>query len=314
MPISNATGVSISYEMMGSASAPPLVLIAGVCTPRDGWPEGFCRQLADAGHHVIRFDHRDTGESATLDHLPVPNLDDLAGGLAETAFAALPYTLAEMVHDVVGVMDAVGLEKAHICGISMGGMIGQLMAMNEPGRVLSLVSMASTTGEPTLPPASSGAREALMKIPPEDRDGFLDCMVEIQQAFAGGSLFFDSVVQREMSARALDRGGSPAAFARQMAAIITAPGRRQALGMVRVPTLVIHGRRDPLFSMAHGRDTATSIPDAVFHIIDEWGHGMAYPALWPEMMQAITDHTHALDPGLSGLHGTPSAFTNQSTT
>jgi len=292
MPRIRANGIEIAYDTIGDTKGRPLVLIMGLATPMLGWLDRFCRMLADNGHRVIRFDNRDCGLSSKMEHLGVPDLKRMTIDLAEGNAVTAPYTLSDMACDTVALMDALEIESAYICGLSMGGMIGQIMALEHPSRMLGLISMESTTGEADLPGATAEANEAMMSLPPVHRDAYLDYTVDVYRAFAGGSDKMDGHVQRRISARCYDRMFYPLGFARQMAAIYVAPGRRQALRSVTVPTLVIHGDSDALIPLEHGKDTANAIPGARLYIVNGLGHGMAYPALWEEMVHAIVDHTH----------------------
>ena len=289
MPTVKVNGIKLAYELSGDPLGRPLVLIQGLVTQWVGWPDEFCRLLADAGHRIIRFDNRDVGLSSKLDHLGVPDLD------ATTAAAGKPhsppYSLSDMAADTVGLMDVLGIEAAHVAGVSKGGMIAQVMAIDHHKRVSSLVVMQSTTGEPDLPGPTPAAMEALMSTPPVDRHAYLEYMVGVGRAFSGGSAYFDADVQRELTRRALARSGYLMGFARQLAAIQAAPGRRQSLTALKLPALVIHGACDPLVLPEHGRDVARTIPGSRLLELDGLGHGMAYPELWPAMTAAIADVT-----------------------
>jgi pimeloyl-ACP methyl ester carboxylesterase len=265
----------------------------GLATQMIGWPEPFCRMLADAGHYVVRFDNRDVGQSTRMKRLYVP---DVEGLMAETAAGRqvwVPYTLLDMADDTIGLMDALKIDRAHICGLSMGGMIAQVMALEYPARLLSLTSMMSTTGEPDLPPATEEALAAMMSSPPAKRAAYIDHMAEIHRTFAGGSPFYDEDLQRELSGKAFDRGIYAPGFLRQMAAIVGAGGRRHRLDQLDIPTLVIHGDIDPVVPLAHGQDTADIIPDARLEVIEGLGHGTAFPGLWEKIVAAISEHTLA---------------------
>jgi pimeloyl-ACP methyl ester carboxylesterase len=198
-----------------------------------------------------------------------------------------PYTLQDMAEDTIGLMDALGIDKASICGISMGGMIAQIMAMNYPERLTGLTSLQSSTGELDLPQMTPAAMDAMMSVPPMDREGYIEHMVGIFRVFAGGSKAFDEDLQRDICARAFDRSFYPMGFLRQMSALVTAAGRRNALGRVTAPTLVMHGDCDPVVPLAHGRDSAAAITGAKLLIIQGLGHGMAFPDLWRDMVDAI---------------------------
>jgi len=294
MPRVHANGIEIAYDTVGDPQGRPLLLIMGLTTQMLGWPDRFCRMLAEKDHWVIRFDNRDCGLSSKLEQFGVPDLNQMTRDLAEGLRVTPPYTLSDMASDTVALMDALGIEKAHICGLSMGGMIGQIMALAHPSRMLSLISMESTTGEPDLPGPSEEANEAMMSLPPVMRDAYLDYTVDLYRAFAGESEKMDEGVQRRISARCYDRMFYPMGFARQMAAISVAPGRREDLRSVSVPTLVIHGDSDALMPPAHGQDTADAIPGAQLVIVEGLGHGMAYPTLWEEMVNAIDELTRGV--------------------
>jgi pimeloyl-ACP methyl ester carboxylesterase len=293
MPAVEANGITLAYEDSGDPHAKPLVLIMGLVTQLVGWPDPFCGMLVDAGHRVIRFDNRDVGLSSKMDHLGTPDIAAMESALAAGRPWDPPYTLLEMAADVVGLMDALGLDSAHIAGLSMGGMIAQVMGLAHPGRTASLTIMQSTTGEPDLPKPTPVAMEALMSSPPAGREAYLDYMVEIGRAFSGDSPLYDPGVQRSVTHRAMQRSRYLMGFTRQLAAIQSAGGRRTALANLRAPTLVIHGSCDPLARPAHGRDVAAAIPGARLMMIDGLGHGMAYPELWPAMAAAIAEQTAA---------------------
>ena len=292
MALAEANGIQIEYETLGEPGSRPLVMIMGLSTQMVAWPDRFCNMLARAGHFVIRFDNRDVGLSTKMEALGVPDLYRMMGKDGSGATAP-PYTLSDMAADTIGLMDALGLDQAHICGLSMGGMIAQLMAIDMPERVASLISFESTTGEPDLPGSTPEALEAMMSKPPVRREAYIDYQVEVYRAFSGGSASYDENVQRGLSALGYDRMFYPNGFARQMAAILCAGGRRQALCKVSLPALVIHGDSDTVVPPAHGKDTADAIAGAKLKIVGGLGHGMAYPSLWEEIVEAITEHTAA---------------------
>jgi len=291
MPFAESNGITLCYDVMGPDDGRPLLLIMGLTTQLIAWPEPFCRQLADTGHRVIRFDNRDCGLSTKMERLGVPDVMKMATDLAKGRPVAAPYTLSDMAADAVGLADALGLGRFHVCGLSMGGMIAQIMAIAHPGRILSLVSMESTTGERDLPPATPEAAAAMVSLAPTKRDRYVAYSIDLYRAFAGGSAELDADVQAELSAAAYDRAFYPMGFPRQMAAILAAPGRRTALGGVTCPTLVIHGTSDALVPAAHAEDTARSVPGAELFMVEGLGHGMAYPRLWTMMSDRIAAYT-----------------------
>jgi pimeloyl-ACP methyl ester carboxylesterase len=309
MPEARANGIDIAYETFGKSENRPLILIMGIGSQMVTWPRAFCEKLAKAGHRVVRFDNRDVGLSTKLDDAGIPNIWEViatvqaaGGGLTKGSPSALaggkvnaPYRLSAMAADTVGLMDALKIKKAHICGLSMGGMIAQTVAIEHQDRVISLISMESTTGEPGLPGASTEVREVLLKLPPAEREAYIRHMVHVHRLFAGDSAQYDEATQRGLSARSYDRSSYTAGFARQYAAIVASGGRRKALASVRVPTLVIHGADDTLFPKEHGQDTAAAIKGARFLLVQGLGHGTAYPGLWDEIVAAIAAHTKAAE-------------------
>jgi pimeloyl-ACP methyl ester carboxylesterase len=294
MPKARANGIDIEYEQFGNPADRPLVLIMGLGSQMVLWPRAFCERLAAAGHWVVRFDNRDVGLSTQLDDAGMPKIFEVLAAREEGRQADVPYLLSDRAADTVGLMDALDIDKAHICGLSMGGMIAQTIAIEHPHRVISLISMESTTGEPDLP-AEPEVAGALIKPIPAEREAYIRYMLDLFRLFAGGSDQYDEETQREMSAMSYDRSVNPAGFARQFAAVVASGGRRRALASVKVPALVIHGTADTLFPSEHGKDTADAIPGARFLLIKGLGHGTAYPGLWEEMEEAIITHTKATE-------------------
>jgi len=284
-------GIDIEYDTFGDKNGSPLLLIMGLSSQMVAWPETFCQKLAQNGHWVLRFDNRDVGLSSKIEAVGLPDLMAAMAAHQQGQLVDAPYTLSDMAADAVGLMDALKLEKAHVCGLSMGGMIAQVMAIEYPRRVSSLISMESTTGDPTLPPAKPEAMQAMLSRPPQDRDGYIQHTVEVFRAFSGGSDKFDETLERKLSAKSYDRSFYPLGFMRQLAAILASGNRTQSLASVRAPTLIIHGADDPLVPPAHGRATARAIPGAKLLVVEGLGHGMAYPALWDQIVGAIRQHT-----------------------
>ena len=291
MTHTTANGIDIEYDTFGDRNGSPLLLIMGLSSQMVAWPESFCRKLARSGHWVLRFDNRDVGLSSKIEGVGLPDLMAAMAAHLQGQSVAAPYTLSDMAADAVRLMDALKLENAHVCGLSMGGMIAQVMALEYPQRVTSLISMESSTGDPTLPSADPQAMEAMLSPPPQDRAGYIQHAVEVFRAFSGGSDKFDETLEKELSANSYDRSFYPAGFVRQLAAILASGDRTESLASVTAPTLVIHGANDPLVPLAHGRATARAIPGAKLLVIEGLGHGIAYPTLWDEIIDAITQHT-----------------------
>lgn len=290
MPKAQANGIELEYETFGDRSSPPLILIMGLASQMIMWDEAFCRRLAERGRFVIRFDNRDIGLSTRLTALEVPNVFAAMAATARGETVKAPYSIEDMGDDTVGLLDALSIEKAHVCGASMGGMIAQAVAIRHPSRVLSLISIMSTTGEPGLPPPRPEAMQALLTPPPGNRAGFIEQGLKTWRAIGSPGFPFHEETMRAKMAQTYDRGYYPAGVVRQLMAIITQAGRRSALSAVRVPTLVIHGAADPLVPVECGRDTASSVPGAKLMLIEGMGHDLP-PELWPRLVDAIVSLT-----------------------
>lgn len=291
MPKINANGIELEHDTFGNRQDRPLILIMGLASQMVGWHTRFCEMLAAKGHFVVRFDNRDVGLSSKMEEAGVPDIMELVSAFQDRSQVAAPYTLSDMAADTVGLLDALGLEKAHVCGLSMGGMIAQTMAIEYPQRLLSFVSMESTTGEAGLPPATHQAVEVMFKPPPQKREAYIRHMVGVFRAFAGGSDKFDENIQAEISGLAHDRSFYPVGFIRQLAAILASGSRREALADVKMPALILHGDLDPLVPLEHGKATAEAVPGAELLVVQGLGHGIAYPDLWDGMVDAVSRHT-----------------------
>ncbi len=267
MPRANANGIEIEYETYGDREGRPLVLLRGLSTQLIHWDPDLCRGLADRGHYLVIFDNRDVGKTTWFDEAGIPDLGALIAGEVTPA-----YGLDDMADDAVGLMDALGLEMAHLAGISMGGMIVQAAAGRHPSRIRSLTSVMSSTGGPELPPPSPEAMAALISPAPEERGAYIEHTVRTQRVIGSPGFPFDVERETEVAGRAFDRAFHPAGAARQLAAVQAHGDRRPALAKIDVPALVIHGSGDPLIPVAHGRDTAAAIPGAELCIIEGMGH------------------------------------------
>lgn len=285
MPRVRANGIEIEYEEFGERTHPTMLLIMGLGAQMILWREDFCRLLVDRGFHVVRFDNRDVGGSTHLDHLGVPNVMAAMSAAATGQKIDAPYLLRDMAADAVGLLDALGIERAHIVGASMGGMIAQTLAIEYPERVASLTSIMSTTGEPGLPPPQPQAMAVLLAPQPTNRAEAIERGVNVFRTI-GSPKYFDEEEVRELAGKAFDRGFSPAGVVRQLVAILASGSRKEALSRVRVPSLVIHGRIDPLVPFPAGEATARAIPGAELLAFEDMGHDMPRP-LWPAMVEAI---------------------------
>lgn len=276
-----ANGIELCYETFGDPADPALLMIMGLGSQMINWEVELCEQLAQRGFYAIRFDNRDCGRSSQITGPPIDLRSILAGGMPTAA-----YTLSDMADDAAGLLDALGIEAAHVVGASMGGMIGQTLTIAHPERVLSLCSIMSTTGDRTVGQPNPEALWVLSDTRPATRDGVADQVVRIWRVIGSPGYPLDEDGLRERGRRSFDRGVSPAGFIRQVAAIAASGDRTSALRSISVPTLVIHGTADPLVDMSGGEATARAIPGARLLLFDGMGHDLPR-ALWPEFCDAI---------------------------
>lgn len=275
MPRAHANGIEIEYESFGAPDAEAMLLITGLGTQMLRWSEPFCELLVAQGYRVIRFDNRDAGLSTHFTGAAAPGLNELASALARGERPHVPYTLHDMVGDTLGLMDALGIDSAHVIGSSMGGMIGQLLASEHPQRVLSLTAIMSSTGNPALPQSSPEALAMLTRRPPDpcaDEEGYLAHSTALARTIGSPGYPFDETAHRERALADLRRAYNPSGFGRQIAAIAVAGDLRPRLKTIAAPTLVIHGAEDPLVPPVCGKDIAENIPGANLMIIEGMGH------------------------------------------
>jgi pimeloyl-ACP methyl ester carboxylesterase len=284
MPIAPSNGIELCYETFGEPDDPPMLLVMGLGSQMIHWPDDFCAALAARGYQVVRFDNRDMGESTWFDGADTPGVQAAIGG----GDVAVPYLLSDMADDAVGLLDHLGTDRAHVLGVSMGGMIAQTIAIRHPARVASLTSVMSTTGDPDVGTPTSEAMSALMAPPAATREAYQDAVVHHAHVWGSPGLF-DEERLRETAARAWDRGYNPAGTARQVLAILSSGSRSAELAGLSVPTLVIHGTADTLVQPSGGERTAEVIPDAKLLVIDGMGHDVP-PPLWPQLIDAIAGH------------------------
>lgn len=284
MTTARANGIQIEYDTFGSAGDPALLLIMGLGAQMTLWPEPFCQQLAEHGLFVIRFDNRDVGLSSKIEGGPAPDM--MAALTGDTSSAS--YKLDDMADDAAGLLDALGIAKAHIAGASMGGMIAQAFAIRHPDKTLSLCSIMSTTGDTSVGQASPEAMAGLMAPPPTTRDEAIDAALKANKAI-GGTYPVDEARARADVAAAYDRCYYPEGTARQLLAILASGDRTEGLHGVRVPTLVIHGEVDPLVNVSGGKATAGAIPGARLVVVAGMGHDMPEPT-WPQIVPAMVEN------------------------
>ena len=287
--IAKANGIDIAYETFGDPGANPMLLIIGLGSQMIVWDDEFCTQLASRGYWVIRFDNRDIGLSTRFDEAGVPNISTLMQAQAQGEAAHAPYTLSDMMHDAMGLLDALGIDSVHVVGLSMGGMIGQIMAVEFPERIRTLTSVMSSTGDPGLPPPKPEALSILFTPLPTERIDYIESCVHVWRVLSGPKFPVDETRVRKWAEQSHDRGLNPAGFARQHAAIIVSGSRKEMLRSVTVPTMVLHGDADPLVPVECGIDTANAIPGAKLVIVKGMGHALP-KALWPRVINAIVRH------------------------
>jgi pimeloyl-ACP methyl ester carboxylesterase len=277
--------IDICYETFGKREDPAILLVMGLASQMLLWDDDFCEQLAAEGFWVIRFDNRDIGRSTILRDAHVPTRWQLT--IRDPRGAA--YSLDAMAADAVGLLDHLEVPAAHVVGVSMGGMIAQLIAIRYPDRVLSLVSIMSTTGNRRVGWPHPRIALRMLRRPARDRDGYIEDHVETYRTIGSKAPFdFEEAHKRERAGRMFDRGYDPRASARQLAAVLAAPDRTPKLRELRVPTTVIHGDADPLINISGGRATAKAIPGAKLLVLHGMGHDLPRE-LWPQIIGAIVE-------------------------
>ena len=288
--VETGSGIVIEYDTFGDPADPAILLIMGFGTQLLGWDAGFCRLLAAQGRFVIRYDNRDCGLSTKHHDTPV-NLMDLisavTSGDVDRALAMAPYSLRDVASDGIGLLQGLGIERAHVVGSSMGGMIAQKMAIEFPERVLSLTSMMSSTGEQEYGQSTPEAQQVLFSPRPTDREGYL-AGAERELVWASRR-YGDPAQLRALAAASYDRSYYPAGVPRQLAAMILDGSRADALRALDVPTLVIHGMDDTLIDPSGGERTAALVRGARLVLVEDMGHDRP-PALWPLLVDAISEH------------------------
>lgn len=286
MPNVTANGIQIEYDTFGDSASPALLLIMGGGSQMIYWEVEFCELLAKKGHFVIRFDNRDVGLSTKFEKAGIPDI--MAAMKGEPVNTA--YTLEDMADDAVGLLDALGIEKTHICGASVGGMIAQVISYRHPEHVLSLTSIMSSTGNPELPQIKPDVLAEVYKPVPDGCEAYIEHHVNMWRKLWSPGFPFDEKRLRALVAESYDRSYYPQGMARQSVAVIVHGYRKSSIASIKVPTLVIHGDKDPFMSVEGGKETAQLIPGAKLLIIEGMGHDMPKEA-WPTIIDAISNHT-----------------------
>jgi pimeloyl-ACP methyl ester carboxylesterase len=270
-------GVVLCVETFGEDRDPAVLLVMGAGASMLSWEDEFCERLASGGRFVIRYDHRDTGRSVTYEP------------------GAPEYTGDDLVADAAGVIDAVGVSRAHVVGMSMGGAIAQLLALDYPDRVSSLTLISTSSGPDSDLPAMSDELRAYFAEPPpqpnwSDREAVIDYIVEDERVYAARSRPFDEAERRELAGRIFDRSIDLAASMTNHFILDGGESWRERLGEIRVPTLVLHGTEDPLFPIGHARALAREIPGARLLTLEQTGHELPR-ATWDVVVPAMLEQT-----------------------
>lgn len=295
MPTIEANGLTLEYESLGNDADPAILLVMGLGMQLIMWPDAFCEMLVARGFRVVRFDNRDVGLSTQLDHLGTPKIGWEAIKFALHIPLKAGYLVDDMARDAAALMDALQIERAHVVGASMGGMIAQNLAADFPGKVASLTSIMSTTGRRSLPPPTSRARRALLQKPAKrgDLDLAARQLMHVLQAIGSRTHPADEAWLLALCEAHVRRRHNPPAVARQLMAIAASGDRTSAVKRIKAPTLVIHGEEDPLVRPACGEETARVIRkaggQAELEMVKGMGHDLPTPLL-PQLADAIADH------------------------
>jgi pimeloyl-ACP methyl ester carboxylesterase len=284
MPRARVGEVELCYEVVGEGT--PLLLVMGIGVQLVFWPEDLCRALAERGFRVIRFDNRDVGQSSRMDHLGVPDVREQLLRWSVGLPVRAPYRLDAMADDAAGLLAALGVERAHVVGASMGGMIAQLLAIRHPGRVASLTSIMSHPGDRWSGLPRPRALRALLRPPPRTREATQASWVEFFRVVGSPGFAFDEAGIRERAGLHFDRGASPRGVARHFTAILAAGDRRPALRELEIPALVVHGEADPLVQLRGGLRTAKALRRAELLRIEGMGHDLPR-AMWPRLIDGL---------------------------
>ncbi|MES2885504.1 MAG: alpha/beta fold hydrolase [Pseudomonadota bacterium] len=293
MPQYQANGISLEAETFGDASHPAIVLIMGLGCQLVVWPVALCEALAAAGFYVVRFDNRDIGLSEKIrgerDPQFFKNILRNKLGLKVRS----PYTLADMAKDTVGLMDALGIVRAHIVGLSMGGMIAQTLALDHAARVISLTSIMSSSNNPRLPQASFKVQQRLVRRPKSrERDDLIAHGAETWIVLASPHAIPSEAERRALATLSVDRSIHPRGYIHQLLAILASGSRHKRLPEIKRPTLIIHGEDDPLVPVAAAHEQAKLIPGAKLEVLKHMGHDLPAPLL-PRIATLISQHALA---------------------
>ncbi len=297
MPNITANNIDLHYEDNGPADAPVILLVMGLGAQMIAWPDEFVQGLVGKGFRVIHYDNRDVGMSQRMDGAAAPHLIWTMFKARLGLPVSVPYTLTDMAADGIGLLDALGIKKAHVVGASMGGMIVQLMAANHRERLLSMTSIMSSSGAPGLPGARADIQRRFMvkRSPDASRDEAVAFGADLVRAFSFPDPARPDGAHAELAAKAFDRGYYPIGTRRQLLAIIADGSRVERLKKITTPTLVVHGGADPLVPKEGSEDIARHIPGARLEIIEHMAHDLP-PSQVGRMVDLIADHATASAP------------------
>jgi pimeloyl-ACP methyl ester carboxylesterase len=288
-PSVSANGIRIAYQTFGPPAGPAVLLVMGLGAQMMGWDDGFCQLLAGRGYHVIRFDNRDVGHSTYFDGAAVPNRFGLIAAALRGRHVMAPYSLNDMADDAIGLLDALGIDCAHVVGASLGAAVAQLMAIHHPRRLLSLTSIMGMTGNMRLLRPRREALAVFFARPATSEAAYIAGWRHMARVMRVGRFPEDEARDVHRARLAWLRGYNPDGKLRQFAAFLGSGNRVSALRGLDTPTLVIHGDLDPLVSLAAGQETATVIPGAKLFVVAGMGHALPIP-MWGPVVDAIAQH------------------------
>ncbi len=288
MPKVIVNEIVIEYETMGDPELKPILLIAGLGSQLLAWPDTFCKELINDGFFVVKFDNRDVGLSTKFDEAGIPDMSEIATAYTKGEIPRLPYTLEDMAEDAVSLLTALNIDKAHICGASMGGMIAQIIAYKNPSRILTLTVMMSTTGNPSLPPGKSDIIARFFGPVPSDRDAYVEELA-MRDKLIYGNFEYDEDQAIQYRTSEYDRCYYPEGVARQMAAMAVPGNLQPKISAIKAPTLVIHGKEDPFNSIEAANEIASTIPGAELLLLEGMGHSIPNQLI-KQIVSAINAH------------------------
>lgn len=285
-----ANGISIEYETRGDAGGTPIILVRGLGTQLAAWPEAYLQDFVSAGYYVIIFDNRDVGLTQKFGAVPSDNRAQVIEAVKDGRQPTLAYTIEDMAADPIGLMDALGIDKAHIAGMSMGGMIIQVAAATYPDRLLSATSIMSGVGDPSLPQPGPEVMQALTETSPSDElEDLIAFSVKGSKVFTGKGRPTPDADIEARERKVIARCYYPEGVARQMLAIIASGDRSELCRGIDLPFLVVHGTDDPLVLPEAGKDTAAKVPGAKLHMVEGMGHDLP-DSCREEIVGVIAEH------------------------